>query len=88
MVNLLGWRVHTFRKADFTQWVLRSIAVPDALPCPSVPALGGWVTVVPFVALGFQLFVLRAEAPVCQVGASGKSRAVLVSSAFLNHLRG
>ena len=57
MVNLLGWRVHTFRKADFTQWVLRSIAVPDALPCPSVPALGGWVTVVSFVALGFQLFL-------------------------------
>ena len=57
MVNLLGWRVHTFRKANFTQLVLRSIAVPDAFPCPSVPTLGGRVTVVPFIALGFQLLV-------------------------------
>lgn len=72
VVNLLGWRVHTFRKADFTQWVFRSIAVPDAFPCPSVPTLGSRVTVVPFIALGFQLLVFRAEAPVSQVGADGK----------------
>ena len=71
-MNLLGWRVHTFRKANFTQRVLRSIADPDAFPCPSVPTLGGRVTVVPFIALGFQLLVFRAEAPVSQVGAAGK----------------
>jgi hypothetical protein len=71
VVNLLGWRVRTFRKADLTQRMLRSIGIPDAFPSPSVSTLGGRVAVVPFVTLGLQLLVFWAEPFVRQVGAAG-----------------
>ena len=71
MVYLLGWCVDTVLKAPLTKRVGSSIAVTDTFPCTSVATFGIWVSVVLLVAFGFLLFMLRTEASVCQIRATG-----------------
>ena len=61
---LLGWRVHTFLKADFTKRMGSSVAISDTLPSSAIPSLGGRVTFVTFIALGLSLGVFFTEATV------------------------
>lgn len=61
---LLGWRVNTFLKADFTKRMGSSVAISDTLPSSAIPSLGSRVTFVSFVALGLNLGVFLTEATV------------------------
>jgi hypothetical protein len=71
MVYLLGWCVDTVLKTSLTKRVGSSIAVTDTFPCTSVATLSIRVSVILLVAFGFLLFMLRTEASVCQIRATG-----------------
>ena len=83
---LLGWRVHTFLKADFTKRMGSSVAISDTLPSSAIPSLGSRVTFVSFIALGLSLCVFFTEATVCEVGTAGIRTGSLWSSWQTKHL--
>ena len=83
---LLGWRVHTFLKADFTKGMGSSIAISDTLPSSTVSSFCGRVTFVSFIALGFYLGVFIAEPSVSQIRTAGIGTGSLWSSWQTKHL--
>ena len=83
---LLGWRVHTFLKADFTKRMGSSIAISNTLPSSAIPSLGSRVTFVSFVPLGLNLGMFFTEATVSKVGTAGIRTGSLWSSWQTKHL--
>ena len=63
-MNLLGWCVNTFLKADLTKRMGSSVAISDTLPSSTISSLGSRVMFVSFVAFGLSLGMFFTEATV------------------------
>ena len=70
VVNFLRLDIAAFLQTQFAQRMGGGIAVADAFPGPTVPALGFRGTVIFFIPLGFQLGVFLTKSAVCQLGAA------------------
>ena len=70
VVNLHRFDIAAFLQAQFAQRIIGGIAVANAFPCSTVPALGFRVAVIFFISLGFQLGVFLTKPAVCQLGAA------------------
>ena len=71
VMNLLGLNISVFLLAQFAQRMGGGLAVADALPGSTVPALDFRGTVIFFIPLGFQFGVFLTKSAVCQLGAAG-----------------
>ncbi len=83
---LLGWRVHTFLKADFTKRMGSRVAISDTLPSSAIPPLCSRVAFVSLVAFGLNLGMFFTEATVSKVGTAGIRTGSLWSSWQTKHL--
>ena len=61
VVNFLRLDIAAFLQTQFAQRMGSGVAVADAFPCPTVPALGFRIAVIFFIPLGFQLGVFLTE---------------------------
>ena len=83
---LLGWCVHTLLKAELTHGMRSSVAVADTFPSSAITSLSGRVSVVTFVALGFQLGVFLTETTVSKIWTAGIGTGPFWSSWQMKHL--
>lgn len=74
VMYLLGWRVYTFLKADFTKQMGSSVAIFNTFPSSAIPSLGSSVAFVSFIALGINLCMFFTEATVSKVGTAGRDK--------------
>ena len=71
VVNFLRFDISAFLQTQFAQRMGSGVAVADAFPCPTVPALGFRGAVIFLISLSLQLGVFLAKSAVCQLGAAG-----------------
>lgn len=71
VVDFLGFPVDSMRLALLAERVSVDVSVADALPSPAVASFCGWIASVLLVSLVFLFLVLRAKAPIGEVGAAG-----------------
>lgn len=71
VMHLLRLGKSAFLQTLLTKRVCMHVPVTDALPGTSVPAFGGWVSVVLLVAFGLQLLMFLAEPPVRKLWTAG-----------------
>ena len=71
VVNFLRFDIAAFLQTQFAQRMGGGIAVADALPCPTIPALGFRGAVIFLIPLGLQLGVFLTKSAVCQLGTAG-----------------
>ena len=70
-MHLLRFYEPVFPLAPLTKRVCIHVPATDAFPCPSVPALGCWISAVLFVPLVLYSLMFLTEPGVRQLGTAG-----------------
>lgn len=86
MMNLLHRNQLSFLVALLTEWMLRSIAVTNPLPCSAVTLLRVRVSAVAFILLVDEFFVFLTVTPIGQLFAPRVTTGMLGLSRQLEHL--